>query len=251
MNYLGGKATLAKHILPIILKDRKPGQWYVEPFAGGMNVVDKVKGNRIASDAHPQLIAMWKALVEDGWTPPGIISKDEYRYARDNRSMFDDYYLGWVGFCCAFNGAYFNSYAGNVSEKYRNKNGKLRNYQEETKNAIMRQIPKLKNVIFNCSTYDKLSIPPESIVYCDPPYKGTTGYSVSLDHDAFWQWCREQSKAGHSVFISEYNAPSDFKCIYEKLKRYGTKCKSSTERLFVYPWLTNLEYIRHKQLEMF
>lgn len=251
MNYLGGKAQLARYILPIILKDRKPNQWYVEPFAGGMNVVDKVKGNRIASDAHPQLIAMWKALVEDGWTPPGIISKEEYCYVKDNKSMFDDSYLGWVGFCCSFNGKYFAGYAGDRPEKQRSKNGKLRGYQEETRNSIMRQIPGLKGIIFNCLTYDKLSIPPESIVYCDPPYKGTTGYLVGLDHDAFWQWCREQSKAGHSVFISEYNAPSDFKCIYEKLKRHGAGTTVSTERLFVYPWLTNLEYIKRKQLEMF
>lgn len=47
MKYMGSKARHAKELLPIILKDRKPGQWYVEPFVGGANMIDKVDGNRI------------------------------------------------------------------------------------------------------------------------------------------------------------------------------------------------------------
>lgn len=35
MKYVGSKNRHAKEILPIILKDRKPDQWYVEPFVGG------------------------------------------------------------------------------------------------------------------------------------------------------------------------------------------------------------------------
>lgn len=33
MKYMGSKSRIAKHILPIILKNRKDGQYYVEPFA--------------------------------------------------------------------------------------------------------------------------------------------------------------------------------------------------------------------------
>lgn len=35
MKYMGSKNRIAKEILPIILRDRKPNQWYVEPFVGG------------------------------------------------------------------------------------------------------------------------------------------------------------------------------------------------------------------------
>ena len=35
MKYMGSKARIANEILPIILKDRKDGQFYVEPFVGG------------------------------------------------------------------------------------------------------------------------------------------------------------------------------------------------------------------------
>lgn len=62
MKYLGSKARIAKHILPIILKDRQPDQWYIEPFAGGCNTMHLVAGKRIGNDSHDYLIAMWQAL---------------------------------------------------------------------------------------------------------------------------------------------------------------------------------------------
>jgi len=77
MKYMGSKARHAKHILPIILKDRKPDQWYVEPFVGGANVIDKVDGKRIGADINPYVIAMLDALSK-GWVPPQQISKEVY-----------------------------------------------------------------------------------------------------------------------------------------------------------------------------
>lgn len=69
MKYMGSKNRIAKHILPIILQDRKDGQWYVEPFVGGANMIDKVEGNRIGNDIHSYLIALHKA-IQLGWKPP-------------------------------------------------------------------------------------------------------------------------------------------------------------------------------------
>lgn len=45
---------------------------------------------------------------------------------------------------------------------------------------------------------------------------GTTGYSDGINHDEFWQWCRERVYDGHKVYISEYQAPDDFITIWEK-----------------------------------
>ena len=45
MKYMGSKARFAKDLLQIILKDRTEEQYYVEPFVGGCNIIDKVKGN--------------------------------------------------------------------------------------------------------------------------------------------------------------------------------------------------------------
>ena len=58
MQYMGSKDRIAKHILPIMLAERKPDQWWVEPFVGGANMIDKVEGNRIGNDSHEFLIAL-------------------------------------------------------------------------------------------------------------------------------------------------------------------------------------------------
>lgn len=62
MIYMGSKNRIAKDILPIILKDRKPEQWYVEPMVGGGNLIDKVEGLRIGADANPYVIEALKYI---------------------------------------------------------------------------------------------------------------------------------------------------------------------------------------------
>jgi len=71
MKYMGSKTRIAKHILPIILKNRKPGQWYVEPFAGGMNTIYQISGNSLASDNNKYLIAkttVGEIIVRKRWS---------------------------------------------------------------------------------------------------------------------------------------------------------------------------------------
>ena len=87
MKYMGSKARIAKDILPIILKDRiSEEQYYVEPFCGGCNLIDKVKGNRIASDINPYLIAMWQA-VSNGWLPRNDYTELEYKKYKTTNNM--------------------------------------------------------------------------------------------------------------------------------------------------------------------
>lgn len=64
---------------------------------------------------------------------------------------------------------------------------------------------------------------------------GTTGYAAGLNHDEFWQWCRERVYDGHKVYISEYQAPDDFIKIWEKsIQNCVNPDKKATERLFIY-----------------
>lgn len=232
MKYMGSKARFAKHLLPIILKDRKPKQSYIEPFAGGMNMIDKVDGIRIANDQHEELMAMWQALIYDKWDPPKSVSEDEYKVIKYNQDNYPKHLVAYVGFN-SFGGKWFAGYR-------RDKQGK-RDYWAEHYRNITKQVPNLEGVILSCKSYTELEIPNNSIVYCDPPYASTTKYRDGFDHEQFWEWCRQQSKAGHHVFISEYNAPEDFKCIWEKPAKTSFSwhadnlpAKKSVERLFVY-----------------
>ncbi|WP_162306939.1 DNA adenine methylase [Winogradskyella ouciana] len=229
---MGSKARFAKFLLPIILKDRRPNQVYIEPFAGGMNMIDKVDGVRIANDQHKELMAMWQALIYDNWDPPKSITYDEYQHMRYNREEYPDYLLGYVG---------FNSFGAKWFAGYRRDKIGKRDYWGEHYRNIIKQVPNLERVKLSCKSYTDLEIPKNSIIYCDPPYAATTKYSLKFDHKQFWDWCREQSKAGHLVFVSEFQAPSDFICVWEKVAktnlRYDkatTGTKRITEKLFVY-----------------
>ena len=234
---MGSKARYAKEILPIILKNRKPEQWYIEPFAGGMNMIDKVEGNRIANDLSSPLIAMWEALVYGNWKPAKY-TKEEHRHVRLNKINYEPHIVGWVGFNCSYSGVFFGGYAGETKTKI----GTIRDYQQEAINNTAKQIPKLQGVKFTNLKYNEIEIPPNSIIYCDPPYENTSKYKVDeFNHNLFWDWCRKLSKQGHSVWVSEYNAPSDFECVWEKVARSSLSAngksggsKISTEKLFLY-----------------
>ena len=55
---------------------------------------------------------------------------------------------------------------------------------EVEQNAI-KQSAYLQGVEFVHSDYQNLDIPDNSIVYCDPPYAGTTKYEDDFNHDEF------------------------------------------------------------------
>lgn len=235
---MGGKARIAKEILPLILVDRKEGQYFVEPFCGGCNVTDKVSGNRIANDYNEYLIAMFECLVSGEKYPEKIsleLYNDVKRCFRSGSNKYSLDFMGWVGFMASYRGTFFGGYSGTYSCTYMRSNGEYKDRVSEAVRNITKQIPKLQGVEFRSGDYKNLQIPEESIIYCDPPYMGTTGYSDGIDHDEFWQWCRERVYEGHKVYISEYRAPDDFICIWEKemINRLNTN-KKATEKLFIY-----------------
>ena len=226
MKYMGSKLRHAKEILPIILKNRKEGQYYVEPFVGGANVIDKVTGNRIGADINEYLIAMWQA-VSKGWLPPEVITEEDYQNVRNNKDK-DKALTGYVGFALSYGGMWFSGWR-------RDSVGK-RDYVAESFRSALKQFPNLIDVNFVRSSYENLDIPKESVIYCDPPYKGTAQYRDKFDHSPFYDWCREKRKEGHRVFVSEYNMPEDFICVWEKkvcssLSK-NTGSKKAIERLF-------------------
>lgn len=238
MIYMGSKRRIAKDILPIILKDRKEGQWFVDIFCGGCNLIDKVDGKRIANDYNEYLIDFWKA-VQSGWLPPNHITKDEYIFIKDNKDV-DKKLTLWAGIGCSYGGKWFGGWINDYKESRRQKNGKLPNHQKESLNGLLNQVDKLNNVKFFNKSYNEFDFKEPCIIYCDPPYENTTSYKDSFNHVEFWQWCRDKANQGHSVFISEYNAPNDFECLLEisTNTQLGNGCntgnQTKTEKLFTY-----------------
>lgn len=214
MRYLGSKKRYVNEILPIILKDRTKNQWYVEPFIGGCNVIERVNGNRIGNDLHFYLVELFKA-IQNGWNPPEEISKELYKEIEKNPENFPPNLVGFVGFGASYAGKWWGGYA-----KVTGAHGKPRSFAAENKRILLKQYPNIKDIIFKNENYLNLEIPKNSIIYCDPPYKNTVKYyytfTENFNHDEFWEWCRNKSKEGHEIFISEYEAPEDFECVWRK-----------------------------------
>lgn len=225
MKYMGSKNRHAKELLPLILEGRSSGQWYVEPFAGGFNMIDKVTGPRIANDIHPYVTQLFSAAL-NGWIPPEFVSEHQYQMVRTRRYDFPGYLVGFVGFGCSYSGKWFGGYA----------RGEGRNYARESRDNLLKQLPGLAGVLIYNEDYRNVPIPPHSIIYCDPPYRGTTGYANKFDHDQFWAWVRGKKAEGHTVYVSEYSAPDDFKCLWEKrvnnTLEKNTGSKQGMERLY-------------------
>lgn len=240
MKYMGSKNRISKQILPIILKNRKNNQYYVEPMVGGANLIDKVDGLRIGGDSNIYLISLLKE-IQNGWIPPTYISEYEYKIVKNNKNKYPKHYVGFVGFCCSYSGKWFGGFSRETFRANPDSeilNSTTRNYCDESKRNLLKQKNNIEGVYFVHSGYKELCIPEKSIIYFDPPYKGATGYKCEFNHNEFWDHVRLMSKLGHECFVSEYEAPSDFLCIWSKevcsSLTKDTGSKKAIEKLFIY-----------------
>ena len=235
MKYMGSKARIAKHILPIMLEEaeKKGITKWVEPFVGGANMIDKVPDTfeRIGYDLNDHVIHALIDIRDNASGLPDAVSEEYFISLRDTPP---NKITSWVRCACAYGGRFGNGYARQGS----NPRYKKTSAQEGFNNA-QKQSPKIQNVQFICDSYENLSFE-NTLIYCDPPYQGTSGYKTgAFDHDKFFDWCREQAKK-NIVFVSEYNAPEDFECVWQgEIKtNFASNRKAATkavEKLFRVP----------------
>ena len=232
MKYMGSKARISKHILPIMLKEaEKHGitKW-VEPFVGGANMIDKVPDSfeRVGYDLNDHVV---HALIDIRDRPNDLLesfSKNERDLHKQQpaKSLYSHACIV-TSFGADLNGGYAREKGSDEST-----------FCGYGKRNALRQSPKIQNVQFICDSYENLDFE-NSLIYCDPPYQGTTGYKTgAFDHDKFFEWCRKQKANGNIVFVSEYNAPDDFTEVWkgEIKTNFASKRKKAThnavEKLF-------------------
>lgn len=253
MRYQGGKIKLSKHFLPIITKNLYgTNRIFVDLFAGGMNVIDKIDHPfKVANDLNRYVISLWKDIQINGdKNIPLNVTKEDYIRAKrqalykNDENEFTNGQIGFIGACCSYMGGWFNGYA------HYNPN-KKEDHIKQARSGICKQITKFrylsKTQFFNDDYRDVIyHFSPEEInrmvIYCDPPYADTKKYETDFDNNTFWEWVREMKGMypGCEIYISEYNAPSDFKCIWQKEvpvgmgTKIGFKQNRKIEKLFVY-----------------
>lgn len=236
---MGSKARLSNDLSPIInsLIEKQGIKCYIEPFVGGANMIQSIEcEKKIGSDSNKYLIEMWNEL-QNGWIPPSEISKELYTNIKDNKEDYEDALVSIAGFCATYNAKWFGGYAGIVNTKA----GTVRNYYDEAVRNIMKQLNQIGDVEFLNADYTLFNDYKGALIYCDPPYENTTQYGTAKDfhHERFWDWVRIMSRE-NLVLVSEYNAPDDFTCIFEKQLTTTldkNSRKKDVERLFVHSTL--------------
>ena len=229
MQYMGGKSRISKQIAEILNSAIDKNKPFVSLFCGSCAIESKVQAYvKILNDKHPYLIAMWQAL-QNGWTPPDVVTKEEYYRVKANMDE-NPALAGFVGFGCSFGGKWWGGYA-------KDKRGD--DYCGQAKRGLLKDLVGIQSATFTCLDYRDVEIPDGAVVYCDPPYVNTTGYTVGqFDTNEFWNYMRQLSKRC-DVYISEESAPNDFECIWSKekvrtLEKSDNVGRVKVEKLFKY-----------------
>ena len=228
--YLGGKSKIAKRLTAAILAHTPKRFRLVEPFMGGGSMTAALAPHFTvveASDIQPDLILMWQALAK-GWIPPDTITEQQYKELRNSPPSA---LRGFAGFGSSWAGKFFGGYARARKP--------VRNFTDESARSLQRYVEEMPNCVFCLCDYSRLAVDPFSVVYADPPYSDTEGYTHSFDGQKFWDTARAWARTGASVLVSEYKAPADWREIWSltrtrDLKSKRTNAVQVTEKLFVW-----------------
>src|SRR3982751_7120269 len=103
MQYMGGKARIARRVVAAILADTTAREIWFEPFIGGGNVMEHAAphfARSVGADAHPDLIMMWEHVTAGGMIPD-FVGREEYQ---ELRKQSPSWLRGFAGFGASFGG---------------------------------------------------------------------------------------------------------------------------------------------------
>jgi DNA adenine methylase len=267
MQYLGGKARLAKRICAILESHRAPGQRFVDVFTGGANIVAGMgdHGPRVANDGCEPLIALYQAWLA-GWRPPAEVSEELYREVKAKRDPSDPL-TAFVGVGCSFGGKWFGGFArrplkirnltpeqvaGIIADDRKQtaiandycidqpsvslikRTGGASPYAVDASLSLTKKLIRCADVQFTCQDFRAVEILPGDLVYCDSPYFGTTAYDwfTGFDYPAYVSRLTDWARIA-DVFVSEYAAQAaNWELVTEFPRKIGTLSGGKTERLY-------------------
>ena len=212
MKYMGSKNRIAKHLIPIMIAeaDSKGITTFIDCMVGGANLIDKVptRFKRVGYDINEHVIMALIDIRDNVDKLPTEVSEEYYKSLRGTPPAS---ITSWIRFVCSFGGKFENGYA-------REKGSDDTTFAGYGKRNAEKQSPNLQGVEILHDNFENLSFT-NSLIYCDPPYKGTTKYKTdTFNYDKFYSWCVEQHTLGNLVYVSEYDMPQEhngylFECV--------------------------------------
>lgn len=230
--YHGGKSRHSKAIYSAIMKDLngKEIKGLVEPFCGGLNVTKEfINYKCYCFDSNEELIYMYSFIKDNGLPEMPIITKERHK----ELLVQEEYSFegAFSNFFCTYMCKYRDSFASNdTKEKWHNQRYR----------SIEKSLSTIKAANFKCCKFTEIEkfIDINSggyIIYCDPPYAGTTNYKNNdFNSDEFWTLVEKWSSFGNYVYVSELQCPIESEVIYEKSLNVGMSRNKNkmTDKLF-------------------
>ncbi len=110
---------------------------------------------------------------------------------------------------------------------------RLQSLQNLQRLQSLQRLQRLQRLEVTRIDYRAVKIPAGSVVYADPPYRGTSVYVCGdFDHDSFYAWCMAQP---FDIYISEYSMPTGFHevlAIPHRSRLSGKANNAVVERLY-------------------
>ena len=100
--------------------------------------------------------------------------------------------------------------------------------------AQLERLEQLERLKLTNLSYEEVKIETpmeETIIYCDPPYKGTGKYEKDINHNNFLEWVKNSP---YKIYVSSYEF--DLPCVFELSHKSSLSAtnnnKKTVERLF-------------------
>ena len=197
---------MAGSIAHVIHRREPTASVWVEPFCGMCSVARAAwKLNPTyrfhLSDANESLIVLLQA-IQTGWMPSKTLAKltnGEYKRIRSQADSLTPEYA-FIATALSFGGKWFGGLAGVNNSRYST---------EDYFNRACVEIQKMHeffcgaDVDIQCSEYEYSTVVDDCILYCDPPYLGTTKIFKPFDSNRFTEWVVRNSLRSR-VYVSEY-----------------------------------------------
>lgn len=220
--YMGNKFKIVNNIYDV-LRQNFHFENVVSLFCGGGSLeyfLAQRGFNVLANDLDSGLIELHNHLVHGGALPDDFITREMFMEMRELQN--------WLGAYVRQVWSFSNNQSSYLYSKERVQGPEELLVEHRLRKRHLEDIRSLKDanlsLRFISNDYRDVDLsafrPDNTIIYCDPPYKGTRGYNVGeFDNEAFYKWALAND---FTVVISEYDMPAEFNCIAQFPKVQGS-----------------------------
>jgi len=207
VRYLGGKSRAQRYLVEAISPFSGMCDRYVEPFLGGGAAAEVLvplfPPGAVLADGWAEIIDFWHGITYEGWFPPRRFSRSAFRATVDGPP---GRLRAFALTATSFGASSKSTYAFDPGTPWRQVESR---YAESARRRALAQAAVFRRHQARIvhADFGDHDVGPGTLVYCDPPYRGVTGYETfgmpPFDFDRFDATVAAWAAAGATVLVSE------------------------------------------------